>query len=341
MAAGTVSVSAQRRTVAHVEGGRIEKLFVQEGDLVRPGQVLLKLDTQELESELKTLRYKHFTHAVSIDRLTAERDNAAELTISPDLLNLASQNESMAQFLEGEQRNFNARRESYTAKEALLDEPATNAKKQRKRLAQQLQSLDRQLAIVRRQAANAKELYRKGFGTQSNAVAFEREVEQLISRRLELETDLAESDHIIDAAERQMALHRAEFRDTLESETLLAKRELTEIDGTIRAIERNIENNTIRSNVHGVVVDLRNLSVNDVVTAATPIIDIVPTDSTFIVEVHLPPAEIDGIVEGIEAEVRLHALASTDLRGINGHVTLVSAMLLRIGRLRMLTIVSM
>lgn len=325
VAAGTVSVSAQRRTVAHVDGGRIEQLFVQEGDLVQPGQALVKLDTQELESELETLRYKHFARAVTIDRLTAERDNADELTIRPSLLELAATNEPMAQFLEAEQRNFNARKDAYVANKALLDEPSTHAKQQRERLAQQLQSLDRQLVIVRRQAANASELYRKGFGTQSNAVAFEREVEQLITRRLELETDFAEFDHVIEEAERKTALYKAKFKDDLESETLLAKREIAEIDGKIRTIEKNIENHTIRSNVHGIVVDLRNLSVNNVVTAATPMIDIVPTDSTFIVEIHLPPTEIDGIVEGLEAEVRLHAFASTDIQGIKGHVTLVSA----------------
>ena len=325
VASGTVSVSAQRRTVAHVDGGRIEKLFVLEGDLVQPGQALLRLDTQELESELETLRYKHFARAAAIDRLTAERKNTSELTFRPDLLELASRNATMAQFLEGEKRNFYARKESYAAKEALLDEPAVNAKGQRKRLAQQLQSLDRQLNIVRRQAANATELYRKGFGTQSKAVAFEREVEQLITRHLEFEANLAELDGVIDEAERQSVLHGAEFKDALESEVLLAEREIAEFDGRIRAIEKDIENHTVRSSVQGVVVDLRNLSVNDVITAATPMIDIVPTDSTFIVEVHLPPAEIDGIFEGLEAEVRFPAFASNDLSGIKGRVTLVSA----------------
>ena len=325
VASGTVSVSAQRRTVAHVDGGRIEQLFVQEGDLVQPGQALLRLDTQELESDLETLRYKRFARLVSINRLTAERNNTSELAFRPALLELASRNATMAQLVEGEKRNFNARKEAYAAKEALLDEPATNATGQRKRLVQQLQSLDRQLNIVRRQAANATELYRKGYGTQSKAIAFEREVEQLITRHLELEASLADLDSVIDEAKRQRALHGAEFRDSLESEVLLAEREITEIDGRIRAIEKNIGNHTVRSSVHGVVVDLRNLSVNDVTTAATPMIDIIPTNSTFIVEVHLPPTEIDGIFEGLEAEVRFPAFASKDLSGIKGRLTLVSA----------------
>lgn len=216
-------------------------------------------------------------------------------------------------------------RDRYAAKEALLDEPAKNAIGQRARLLQQLDSLDRQLAIVRRQVSNASELYRKGYGTQSRAIAFEREVEQLITRRLELEANLAELDSVIAETERQRALHKAEFKDGLESEVLLAEQEIAELDGKIRVVEEDIENRTVRSIVHGVVVDLRNLSVNDVVTPATPMIDILPTDSTFIVEAHLAPTEIDGIFEGLEVEVSFPAFAPKDHSGIRGHLTLVSA----------------
>lgn len=322
---GTVSVSAQRRTVAHVSGGKIEQLFVFEGDTVKPGQALLKLATLELESRLEMLRYQHVAHIASLDRLTAERNNAEELVFRPALLKVASGNTAMAQFIDGEKRNFDARKESFAAKEALLSEPAMSATGRRERLLQQLESLGRQLQIVRRQADSASDLYRKGYGTRSRATAFEREVEQLITRHLELEGNLADLEGIIAEAERQRALHKAEFRDSLESEVLVVEREIAEIESEISVIEEDIENHTVRSDVHGIVVDLRNHSVNDVVTPAAPMIDVLPIDSNFIVEAHLAPTEIDGVSEGLEVEVSFPAFAPKDLSGIKGHLTLVSA----------------
>ena len=322
---GTVSVSAQRRTLAHVEGGRVEQLFVLEGETVQPGQALLKLATQELESQLEMLRYQHVARLARLDRLTAERNSAEELVFRPALLELTLKNTVMAQFIEAEKRNFDARKDSFAAKEALIDEPAMSATGQRTRLSKQIQSLDRQLEIVRQQASNANNLYQKGYGTQSRAIAFEREVEQLITRRLEIEANLADLDGVIEEAERQRALHRAEFRDNLESEVLLAERDIAEIEGRIRVIEKDIENHTVRSDVHGIVVDLRNISANDVITPASPMIDIVPTDSTFIVEAHLAPTEIDGVSEGLEVEVSFPAFAPKDLSGLKGLLTLVSA----------------
>jgi len=322
---GTVNVSAQRRTVSHINGGKIKELFVAEGDSVRPGQALLVLDTQELEAQLDVLRFQHFARQAAVDRLIAERNDASALTFRPSLLEQTLARPRMAEFLEGEKRNFEARQHSYAAKRALLEEPAKKAAEQRERLSKQLNSIDRQLAIVRQQTASATDLYNKGYGTKSKAMAFERETEQLVANRIEVDASLGQLEGVIDDSKRQRALHRAEFRDEIESAVLTAEREIAEIVGKILALEKQMENQIIRSSVHGIIVDLRSLTANDVITPATPIADIIPTDSSFIIEAHLQPNEIEGVVKGLDVEVRFPALAAADLHGISGTLSFVSA----------------
>jgi len=325
IAPGTVSVSAQRRTVSHVYGGKVDRLLVSEGDAVEPGQTLLKLDTEELNSELEVLRYQHFAREAAVDRLTAERVGTNEWEFQPTLLHQAAANPALMQFLEGEKRNFEARRQSYIAKKAMLEEPSKESTEQRARLLKQIGSIDRQLTIVREEAVNAAKLFEKGYGTRSRAVALERDVEQLITNRIELETALAELRNTIDDAARQQILHEAEFKNDVESEVLSAEREIADIEGQIRALEKKVNNQVVQANVHGIVVDLRNLSVNDVIRPATPIIDILPTDSKLIVEAHLAPTEIDGVAEGLDVDVRFPAFATGGLSDIRGRLTFVSA----------------
>lgn len=44
VADGTVTVSSNRKTIQHLSGGRVTDIFIKEGELVKKGQVLVRLD---------------------------------------------------------------------------------------------------------------------------------------------------------------------------------------------------------------------------------------------------------------------------------------------------------
>jgi HlyD family secretion protein len=325
IANGTVRVSTPRQTVSHVDGGKIEELLVDEGDVVVPGQALLRLDAEDLESQLDVLRYQLFALQANVDRLQAERDGTHEIVFRKSLLDQVLKNPSMEHFLEGEKRAFESRKVAYDAKIALLKESAKQARDQRASLVKQRNSVDRQLKIVRQQAHDANSLLNKGYGTRNRAVSLERDVEQLIARRLELEAALSDLESMIVNVDQQEALHHAELIDSVESNILANDREIADVNGRIRALKRKFEARLVRSTINGVVIDLRDLSTSDVVLTAAPLIDIIPTHSATFVEAHLPPDKIDGVVEGLRVEVRFPAMATADSLGIEGYLTFVSA----------------
>jgi HlyD family secretion protein/epimerase transport system membrane fusion protein len=56
IAPGVVKVDGSRKTVQHLEGGIIREILVREGDLVQPGQVLLRLDSVDADADLGATR---------------------------------------------------------------------------------------------------------------------------------------------------------------------------------------------------------------------------------------------------------------------------------------------
>ncbi len=58
VAPGTIVPDKRMQTVQHDLGGMVEALFVQEGDLVKQGQVLLTLDQNAFESDLRKLQQR-------------------------------------------------------------------------------------------------------------------------------------------------------------------------------------------------------------------------------------------------------------------------------------------
>src|SRR5262249_37672232 len=53
---GVVKVDTYRKTVQHLEGGIVREILVREGDAVKQGQVLLRLDDADAKADLNAVR---------------------------------------------------------------------------------------------------------------------------------------------------------------------------------------------------------------------------------------------------------------------------------------------
>ena len=79
-----------RRTIQHLEGGAVRELLAREGDKVRAGQVLARLDDIQAGSQLETQRAARWALLAQDARLAAELARAraiafpAELTTAAD-----------------------------------------------------------------------------------------------------------------------------------------------------------------------------------------------------------------------------------------------------------------
>jgi HlyD family secretion protein len=52
IAQGTVIANSHRKTISHLEGGMLAEMLVKEGDLVKAGQVLLRMDGTMANAQL-------------------------------------------------------------------------------------------------------------------------------------------------------------------------------------------------------------------------------------------------------------------------------------------------
>ncbi|MCX6178403.1 MAG: HlyD family efflux transporter periplasmic adaptor subunit [Chlorobiales bacterium] len=96
-AQGMVSIATKRKVVENLHGGRIEKVYVKEGQMVREGDVLMKLDTQTAKARYDEVHQHYLGMRATADRLVAEMKGAGSITFHKDLLNdhdraLAEQN---------------------------------------------------------------------------------------------------------------------------------------------------------------------------------------------------------------------------------------------------------
>ncbi len=83
----TVSIATKRKVVESLRGGKIEKVYIREGQMVREGDILMKLDSQTAKARYDEIHQHYLGTRANADRLLAEMKGAGSITFHKDLLN--------------------------------------------------------------------------------------------------------------------------------------------------------------------------------------------------------------------------------------------------------------
>lgn len=101
---GRIEVDQNRQVIQHSSGGIVSEILVREGDVVRAGDVLLRLDDQQLNSQLMTVERQLFELIARRSRLIAERDGAEMPVFDDMLLTEGSANSNIMELLVGQKK---------------------------------------------------------------------------------------------------------------------------------------------------------------------------------------------------------------------------------------------
>ncbi len=85
VAPGVIKVAGDRKLIQHLEGGIISELNAANGDIVKAGKVLIKLDNTQARAQLDLVQNRIATREALAARLRAERDGKAEIDVRPSV----------------------------------------------------------------------------------------------------------------------------------------------------------------------------------------------------------------------------------------------------------------
>jgi len=324
IAPGSVVVDSNVKKVQHPTGGVVGELFVRDGDHVKEGDILIRLDETVTQANLAIVT-KGLTELYARKaRLAAERDGADSVAVPPELADNVNDPE-VKDALASERKLFDLRRQDRLGQKQQLQERITQLQQEISGLAAQQDAKDKEVALIEQELQGVRDLYAKNLVQLNRLTSLERDEAQLQGARGQLVAQAAEAKGKI--AEIQLQIIQVD--QDLSSDVA---KELRETDSKIgEYVERKItaedqlKRTDIRAPQDGIVFQSTANTVGGVIAAGDPIMLIVPKSDNLLVEVKVEPKDIDQIQFGQPVLLRFSAFNTRTTPEIQGTVVRIAA----------------
>jgi HlyD family secretion protein len=324
IAPGSLVVDSNVKKVQHPTGGVVGELFVRDGDHVKAGDMLIRLDETVTRANLAIVTKGLTELYARRARLAAERDGADTVAVPAELADSADKPE-VKEALSSERRLFDLRRQDRLGQKQQLHERIAQLQQQVTGLTAQEDAKDKQVALIEQELAGVRDLWQRNLVQLNRLTSLEREEAQLEGEHGQLIAQAAETKGKM--AEIQLQIIQVDqdlFSDVA--------KELRETDSKIgEYVERKVtaedqlKRTDIRAPQDGIVFQSTANTVGGVVTAGDPIMLIVPESDNLLVEVKVDPKDINQVQFGQPVVLRFSSFNARTTPEINGTVVRIAA----------------
>ncbi|MEW4448916.1 HlyD family type I secretion periplasmic adaptor subunit [Qipengyuania sp. JC766] len=325
-AEGVVTVSGNRQTVQHRDGGIVTKLHAREGAVVQAGDVLLTLSAPEVLANERGLTGEAIALHAQRARLLAERDGQSDVTAPEEFANLDPQDRVLAdEAMRGQRLLFTARRASLSNERSLLGQRERQQAEQIGGYNEQIHYNREQSRLIDEELSGLRELADRGFVSKSQIRSTERAAAELDGNFGALQAEVARtSEGIGETRLRALSLDR-DMMEQVADELRAVQVRLSEITPRLNAAREQIERSKIRAPASGRVVGLKVFTVGGVIAPGETLMEIVPQDRKLLIEAKASPKDADDLRVGMATQIRFPALQERNLPILEGKVANVSA----------------
>ena len=324
VASGSIVVDSNVKKVQHLTGGIVGELRVRDGDRVRAGDIVVRLDETVTRANLAIVTKGLDELTARKARLESERDGS-DTIIFPAQLLAGAGDPDRAAAMDSERKLFNLRRTARNGQKAQLRERIAQLGEEIAGLTAQQNSKAKEIALIERELAGVRELWKQNLVQLTRLTALEREAARLDGERGQLIAAAAQAKGKI----AETTLQILQIDQDIASDVA---KELREVDGKIgEFIERKVtaedqlKRTDIRAPQDGTVFQLAVHTIGGVITAGDPIMLIVPDADNLSVEVKVNPQDIDQLQLNQKAILRFTAFNVRTTPEIEGTVTRISA----------------
>lgn len=321
---GEVSVDTNKKTIQHYEGGIVSSILVKEGDFVKKGDIIITLDSTQIESSLKTNQNQYFETIATIARLEAQKKRAVKIVFPKDIESKKNEVKIKA-IIDGQYSILKSKLKSVAEERIITKQKVNQFKNQILSLNSSLSSNKKRLVSIKSDIDSQESLFAEKLVDINLLQELRREEIKINGDIQSSEADKKRLYSQIEETKSQLVLRNREFDNEIVNK--LVENEIRKIDleSKISVSDDQLERFKIIAPESGYVVGLKINTIGAVIKSSEEILDIVPKDSDLFILTQVQTQDIDKLEIGLKADTRFSAFNTQQTFSVESEIIHISA----------------
>lgn len=314
---GEIIPKGRIQTVQHYDGGVVEAIYIQEGDLVKKDQVILKLRDIGINEDLHQAQKKQQLLNLEAIRLKAMIGNER-----PDYSNVSEYSKT---YIPKQIKIYNDAITSHQLSTQVINEQFVQQKDLLDSLESKKKHLEQELKVANEIYDIRKKLVEKGNDSKLKMLLEEKTLIGLNNQYQALLIDIKKTKNMIEEYESKLQAHHAAWIDTLNHQLEDIENEMTLNNELINKYQLKKQRLTMYSPVGGIVKSLQITTVGQVVQPGVTIVEVLPNDTELVAILEISPKDIGYLQLNQDVKIKVNGYEHINQAIINGKLDQLSA----------------
>lgn len=314
---GKIVPSSQIKTIQNLEGGIVKEILVKEGDLVKKGEPLLKMQDIYFSTTFEKNRLQYDELFAKSIRLKAE-------AYGKPFKGPGDVDNTQKSLIEKERSLYESNKKQLSKTQAILKAQMTQRSGELKEAREHYKELEKEMALVQKQIKINEPLVKKRIVPEVDFIKLQRDANNVQQQLTATRHLVASSQSMIAEAKSKLEESKLAFQNRAKEELNSIEAEMQRIKESQNALKDQVSRTLVRSPVDGVIKRLYVNTIGGVVTPGMNMMDILPTGDSLLVEVKIHPRDIAFLYPDQRAVIKVTAYDFAIYGGLTGKVVRIS-----------------
>lgn len=321
---GTVIPTDKIQTVQSLDGGIISEIFVKEGDTVKQGDSLMKIDTTRFQATLEESKQEYFALLAVKARL--EIESTIDVNKSLPQLNFDEKVlKDESRYDINEKLLLENRFRELQSSIRVLENQESQKRQELREIESTINKLTSSLGFIEEQRKTIKKLVSRGVKSNYDLLNIEKEYTQTRGDLITAQLSISRSNFAISEAKSRINERINTFKSEASNELQKTVSQINRFEAKLVGAQDKVAKTTITSPVDGIIKQLNFNTIGGVVQSGMDLMEIVPLSNALVVEAKIDPKDIAFINPSHKAIIKITAYDFAIYGGLEGHIIEISA----------------